>query len=290
MCMSGLSCVFSIFTLQWVFPFFILFSFCSSYSIISTVQFSCWLLLSSACSDLLLDPSMAIAGLGEAGSSRSGNAYGCVPGIPMGHVLWGPFARHSHFFWAFLSRPAHCTALAQHRLPRGSSSASIRSSPSSWSGYPRLPVGWHSVEGWERRASFFPVTLIRGYQHCCVCLIAPPTVPFAVFTFADFLFSPTFSHTHIYFRHRLRFGHINFVTIVGFPASSSLSQCPFLKNSFPQNFLGLHGIEFSRRPHPAGLSDRLRQFFSSTKQADYTFPVVPSISAPWLLRIYLVFP
>ena len=115
------------------------FSFCSADSIISTVQFSRRLLLSPACSDLLLNPSVAIAVLGEAGSSCPDTAYGCVPCIPMGHVLWGPCARHSHFFWTFLSGPAHGTALAQHRLPLLSSSASARSYPSSWYRYPKLP-------------------------------------------------------------------------------------------------------------------------------------------------------
>lgn len=36
----------------------------------------------------------------------------------------------------------------------------------------QLPVGWHSVERWERRPSFLPVLFGREYQSC-VCLLSP---------------------------------------------------------------------------------------------------------------------
>lgn len=104
-------------------------------------NFNCpsWLLLSSACSDLLFNPYVALAFLGEAGSSCPDNASGCIPCVFTGHVVSSPFPRHSHFFWAVLRGPAHCTAPAHHRLPLGSSPASARSYPPSWYRHVQLP-------------------------------------------------------------------------------------------------------------------------------------------------------
>lgn len=106
-------------------------------------------------------PQLAIAILGDTGSSSPDSASGHVPHVFTGHSLLSPFAGYSHFFWIPLSRPANCAAPAHPRLPPGSSPASPRSYLSSWY---RHSFEWYSVERTERRSDFLRLNLLGEYQ------------------------------------------------------------------------------------------------------------------------------
>ena len=93
-----------------------------------------WLLLSSACSGLLLN---------------SSTGY-CCSGWDRIFIPW-QCSGHVHFLWTPLSGSANSAAPVHSRLPPGSSPASPRSCPSSWY---RHPVGWYSVERRGRRSDF----------------------------------------------------------------------------------------------------------------------------------------
>lgn len=137
------------------------FLFCSSDSIISTVLSPHWPASSSTCTHLLLNPLLAIAPLGEAGSLSPANASGLVPCVLICHVLLSPFVGRCHFFWALGPGPVNFAAHAHHRLP-ASSHDSARSYPSSWYRHLKLP-NWMR---WDIRPKFLMLNLSEEYESC----------------------------------------------------------------------------------------------------------------------------
>lgn len=95
---------------------------------------------------------------------------------------------------------------------------------------------------------------------------------FAVFTLFDFLSSHKF-HTQIkVWRHLCN-------TMLGFSASSRLSQCPFIKSPFLYNVLDPHEMDFLEG-HTGLVIKLALQFSSSMGCADYTLHVSPFTSVP----------
>lgn len=173
-----------------MFTFFILFSFCSSDLIILTVLSSGWMLLSSACSSLLLNLLLE-------GPSSPASTSGYDFCIFMGYIPLRPFSGHSHFFWALLPGLAHPAASAHHRLPPGFYLFLPKAIPPPDTDTSSFPAGWYSVERWERRPNFLMLYLLEEYK--VVHLMSPYLrvfggMAFAVFTFFDFSSSPTHSH------------------------------------------------------------------------------------------------
>lgn len=137
-----------------------------------------------------------IALLHEAGFLSPDNTSGYVPSVPIGHVILSPFAGHNPFSGPFCMAllaflPLYLTGC--HLVPP---LILLEAIPPPGIDTSSFPIGWYSVERWERRLRFLMLNVLEECQSCVYHVsVSSSAWWYAFVVFNSFYFPSLHTHT-----------------------------------------------------------------------------------------------